>query len=159
MGPAVVDHVIKADLQMLHQSAAVIGVAVIGRFFIQDGEIAGFLDVSRGARDQPQGIVIETAANIVVALLGQGLELVVAPAVPKLGGGDIQNTLPGALGNLVHKAQQVLRRIPETHAATDAAFKHGGRAAHIEGDHALVRVPDVHHSAQLFIVGGEGIVG
>ena len=142
---------------MLQQGAAVLGIAVVGGGLIQDAEVAGLLDVGRRAGNQPQGIVVEAAADVVVALFGEGLILVVAAAVAELGGGDVQDALPCALGNLMDKAQQILAGIAEAHAPAHAAFKHGGGAAHVEGNHALVGVPDVHHAAQLFIGGGQHI--
>ena len=157
MGAPVVHHMVEAGLQVLQQGAAVLGIAVVGGGLVQDAEVAGLLDIGRGAGNQPQGVVVEASADVVVAFLGEGLILVVAAAVAELGGGDVQNALPCALGNLMDKAQQILAGIAEAHAAADAAFKHGSGAAHIEGDHALIGVPDVHHTAKLFIGGGQHI--
>ena len=56
-----------------------------------------------------------------------------------------------------NKAQQILAGIAEAHTAADAALKHGGGPAHIEGDHALVRIPDVHHPIQFFFRGGQRV--
>ena len=83
----------------------------------------------------------------------------VGAAVLKLGGGDIQNALPGAGGDDVHKAQQILTAVPEAHAASGTAFKVAGRAAHVKGDHALVLVPDVDHAVQLFLAGVQMVGG
>ena len=49
------------------------------------------------------------------------------------------------------EAQQVLTAIAEAHAAADAAFKVAGGTAHVEGDHALVLVPQVHLTVQFFV--------
>ena len=159
MRALVVDHMVEAVLQVLQQGAAIVGVAVVGSRLIQDGEVAGLLDVGRCTGDQPQRIVIEAAADVVVALLGQGLVLMVAAAIAELGGSDIQDALTGALRDLVHEAQQILGGIAEAHAAANATLKHGGGTAHIEGHHALVGIPDVDHAAQLLIVSGEGVGG
>ena len=70
----------------------------------------------------------------------------VGGAVRQLGGGNVHECVPGrAPGIMMDKAQQILTAVAEAHAAADAALKVAGRAAHIEGDHALVLVPDVHH--------------
>ena len=50
----------------------------------------------------------------------------------------------------MHEAEQVLTGIAEAHSAADAGFVVGSRAAHIEGDHALVLVPDIHHAIDFF---------
>ncbi len=50
------------------------------------------------------------------------------------------------------EAQKVLAAIAEAHAAADAGLKVGGGPAHVEGDHALVLVPDVHLTVELFVV-------
>ena len=151
MGAFVADHMIKAGFQMLHQGACIRGVGVIGNLFIQDFEITGLLQVSRGSRDQPKGIVVEPPAYLVVALLGERLELVIAPAVPELGRRDIQDALPCPVRRLVDKAQQILRAVAEAQTAADAAFKQRRAAGHVESDHALIRVPDIDHAGELFV--------
>ena len=83
----------------------------------------------------------------------------VGAAILKLGGGDIQNALPCAGRNDVYKAQQILTAVAEAHAAAGPAFKVAGRAAHIEGDHTLILVPDVHHTVQLFLAGFQMVGG
>ena len=51
---------------------------------------------------------MEAGADGVVADLGQGLVLVVGTARRKLGRGDVEDALPGALGSHVHEPQQIL---------------------------------------------------
>ena len=70
--------------------------------------VAGLAQVGVDAGDQPQRVVVEAAADVHVALFGQRLVLVVGAAVRELCGGDVQNTLAGAVRDEVHKAQQVL---------------------------------------------------
>ena len=87
----------------------------------------------------------------------------VGAAVGELGGGNVQNALPRAGGDQMHKAEQILTGIAEAHAAAGAALIIAGRAAHVEGDHALVLVPGIDHAVELFIaaldrVGGQQVV-
>ena len=77
----------------------------------------------------------------------------VGAAILELGGGDIQNAAAGALRDHVDEAQQILAAVAEAHPAADAAFVVAGRAAHVEGDHALVLVPQIDHPVQLLVAG------
>ena len=79
----------------------------------------------------------------------------VGTAVLKLGGSNVQNAFPCAGRDHVDEAQQILTGIPEPHAAADAALVIAGTAAHVEGDHALILVPQAHHPVQLFLAGGQ----
>ena len=153
MGPQVGHGVGDAAAQVLHQGLGQALVIVEGYLLHEDGEIAGFLDVGIRTGNEPQGVVVEAGAHGQIALLGQGLVLVVGAAVRELGGSNVQQTLPGLFGNHMHEAQQVLTGIPEAHATAHAAFKIAGGAGHIEGHHALVLVPDVHHPVYLFVPG------
>ncbi len=96
----------------------------------------------------------------------------VRPAVFELGGGQIQQPFPGPGWGHLHKAQQILVGIPETHAPTHAGLEIGGRAGEVEGDHALIGVPDVDHAVGVGVrrldlidvqqgapVGGQGLEG
>ena len=51
----------------------------------------------------------------------------------------------------MHEAHQVLVGIAETHASANATLEERCRAREVEGDHALVLVPDVHHAVQLVV--------
>src|SRR5690625_5658084 len=126
-------------------------VVIVRHLLIQDGKITGFFNVIGGREDQPQRVVIRVTDNSVVTALGKRLVLVVSRTIFKLSGRDIQNTLFGPVGDLVHKADQVLVGIPKAHAPADTGFKERGTAAHIESHHALVLVPDVHHPVQLLV--------
>ena len=83
----------------------------------------------------------------------------VAAAIAELRRGDVEDAFAGAFGNLMHEAEQVLRRIAEAHAAPDAALEHGGRTAHVERDHALIGIPDIDHASQLLVGRGQHIGG
>ena len=41
-------------------------------FLVQDAEISRLLDVCHRAEDKPHGVIIESAADVVVATLGEG---------------------------------------------------------------------------------------
>ena len=75
----------------------------------------------------------------------------VAAAVRELGGGYVYDTLAGTLRNLMHEAHKVLIGVPEAHSAADSALEERCRTGHVEGDHALVLVPDVDHPVHLLL--------
>ena len=144
---------VEAAAQMLHQRLSLALIVVKGHGLVEDAVVAGLAQISGGARNQPQRVIVKAGAHVPVALFGQGLVLVVGAAVLKLGGSDIEDAAACAFGDHVHEAQQVLAGIAEAHAAADAALVVAGRAAHVEGDHALILVPQVHHPVQLFVAG------
>ena len=158
--PQVLQRVVEAAPQMLHQRLGQRFVVVKGHHLGEDGHIARLLDVGRGAEDQPQRVVVEAGADVEVAALGQRLILVVCTAVRELRRRDVQQAFACARGNQMHKAQQILRGIAEAHAAADAGLVVARRARHVEGDHALILVPDVDHAvkarlAALHLAGGQ----
>ena len=59
----------------------------------------------------------------------------------------------------MHEAKQVLVGIAEAHAASHARLVVGGGTGHIERDHALVLVPDVDHTVELFVAGIDAVGG
>ena len=150
---------VEAAAQVLHQGLRLGGIVVKGNLLLQNGPVAGLPQVGGGTGNEPQRVIVEAGADVPIALFGQGLVLVVGAAVLELGGGDIQNALPGTGGDDVHKAQKILTAVPEAHAASGAAFKVAGRAAHVKGDHALILVPEVHHAVQLFLAGLQMVGG
>ena len=163
VGAFVGRQVAKAAAQVFQQRLGEGVVVVEVHLLVQDAHVAGLAQVGVDGGDQPQRVIVEAGANVHVALFGQWLVLVVGAAVGELCGGDVQNTLAGAGGDEVHKAQQVLATVPETHAAAGAALVVAGGTAHVEGDHALVLVPDIHHTVELFVaapdrVGGQQVV-
>ena len=48
----------------------------------------------------------------------------------------------------MHEAHQVLVGVTEAHPASYAALEKRGAARHVESNHALVLVPDIHHPVQ-----------
>jgi hypothetical protein len=99
---------------------------LIRHWFIQNAPIARLLQVGGHTQNQPKRIVVETAANLIVAAFGQRLVLVICATRLQLRGGEIQDALTGQRRNHVDKAQQVLIGVTEAHAAPDARFKIGG---------------------------------
>ena len=150
---------VEAAAQVLHQGLRLGGVVIKGHLLLQNGPVAGLPQVGSSTGNEPQRVIVEAGADIPVAFFGQGLVLVVGAAVLKLGGGDIQNALPGTGGDDMHKAQQILTAVPEAHAASGTAFVVAGGAAHVKGDHALVLMPDVDHAVQLFLTGFQMVGG
>ena len=111
------------------------------------------LMIGGDADDEPVRIVVEAAADVVVAALGERLVLVVRAAGGQLGGGQIEDALAGARRGHVHKAQQVLIGVAEAQAAADAGLVEGRRARHVEGGHALVGIPDIDHAVGVHVGG------
>ena len=108
MGAKIVGNVLKTHLQMVQERFFAAGNVIIRDGFIKDREVSGFLDVGDGAKEEPERIVIKTAADVVVAALGEGLVLMVAAAVRELSCGNVQDALTGPFRNLVHEANKVL---------------------------------------------------
>ena len=149
----------------VHGTAQVFEQRLLGTFdvverhrFGQDRRVSGFGQVGVHARHEPQRIVVEAAADVGVALLGERLVLVPCGTVLQLGGGDVDDALACAVRNQMHESQQILVGIAEAHAAAHAGFVVGGGTGHVEGDHALVLMPDVHHAVE-FLVSGLHAVG
>ena len=159
MGSQVGHGIVDAAAQVLHEGGGQALVIVEGHLLLQNGEVAGFPQIGIGTGHQPQGVVVEAGAHGQVALLGQGLVLMVGGAVGELGGRNIQQPLSCLFGDHVDKAQQILAGVPEAHAPAHAAFEVAGGTGHIKGDHALVLVPDVDHPVHLLVAGGGGVVG
>ena len=51
----------------------------------------------------------------------------------------------------MYEADEVLVAVAEAHAPAYAALEEGCRAREVEGDHALVLVPDVDHAVEAFV--------
>ncbi len=136
---------------MFHQCCCDAHIIVVRNHLFQDGQVARLADVCTCAGNQPQRVVIEAASDIGVSLFGEGLVLVVRASVLELRRGNINNAFPCALGNQMHETEQVLTGIPKSHSAPDTGLIVGSGAAHVEGDHALVLVPDIDHSVYVFV--------
>ena len=154
VGPQVVDGIAEAAPQVLQQRLLRAGFRVEGHRLVQNGPVARLAEVGVRSGNEPQRVVVKAAAHSQVALLGQGLVLVIGAAVGELGGGNVQDAFPCPLEDHVDEAQQVLTGVTEAHAPAHTAFEVAGGTAHVEGDHALVLVPDVYHAVQLLVTGG-----
>jgi len=124
---------------------------VEGHHLIEDREVACLLDISHGTEDKPAGVIVETAADIVVTTLGQGLVLVVATTIRELCRSDVDDALTSTWRYLMNKAHEVLIGITEAHATTYTTLEETCTAREVKGDHALVLVPDVHHAVELVV--------
>ena len=69
----------------------------------------------------------------------------------KLRRGQVEDALPRARRDHVHKTEQVLIRVAKAHAAPDARLVERSRARHVERDHALIGVPDVDHAVRVSV--------
>ena len=49
----------------------------------------------------------------------------------------------------MEEAEQILTGITEAHAAADTGFIVGSGTGHVEGNHALVLVPDIDHAVDV----------
>jgi len=141
----------QAALQMFVKRGFTAGLIVIRDHLVKNRPVAGLLEISAGAEDQPEGIVIEIAADVVVAAFGQRLVLMIGAPAGQLGGRQVQHPLAGALRHHVDEAEEVLIGIAEAEAAADAGLVEGGRARHVESGHALIGVPDIDHAVGMFI--------
>ena len=148
-----------AMLKNIGKGRFVVFVIIKGDLFGEDAHVSRFRNVGIGAGDQPQRVVVESAANVRVAPLCQRLVLVPGGAVLFLDGRNVDDAFARAVGDHVYKSQQVLAAVAKSHAAPDPALVIGSGAAHVEGNHALVLVPDIHHSVQFLVGGGDGIGG
>ena len=122
----VVDDVIHRDLQVLEEGDLRTGLVVEGHHLVEDREVARLLDIGHGAEDEPAGVVVEAAADIIVAALGEGLVLVVTATVGELRGSDVDDALTSAWGYLMDEAHEVLIGVAEAHATTYAALEERG---------------------------------
>ena len=159
MGTFMGDRVIDTSAQMLHKRLRDGHIVVEGDHFVQDGLVARLTDIGTGGGNQPERVIIEAAADVRVALLGQGLVLMISAAVRELGGSDVDDPFPGPFGDQVDKAQQILTGITEAHAPADTGLIIGSRPGHIEGDHALILVPDIDHTVDLGMETGHMVFG
>ena len=149
--------IVEAAAQMLQQRLCQRRIVVKVHRLVEDAPVAGLPQIGVRAGDEPERIVVEAAAHGQIALFGQRLVLVIGAAVGKLRRRNVQDPLTGTFGDHMYEAQQVLTGIAEAHPAAHAAFIIAGRAAHVEGDHALVLVPDVDHAVQLLITAADMI--
>ena len=145
MGTEPLERVAQGALQVLVQGTLRARLVVVRDRLVEDPAIARLLDVGGDSEDQPQRVVVEPGADGVVAALGQRLVLVVGAAGRELGGGDVEDPLPGSRRHHVDEAEEVLVRVAESHPPAEARLEKGGRAGQVERGHALVGVPDVDH--------------
>ena len=103
----VLDDMIHRDLQVVEEGYLRTGLVVEGHHLIEDREVACLLDISHGTEDKPAGIIIEATADIIVTALCQGLILMVATAIRELRGSDVDDTLTGTWGDLMHEAHEM----------------------------------------------------
>ena len=153
--PQVVQDVVERYPEVLQQADFGPGTVVEGDRFVEYAEVAGLLDVCDGAEDEPERVVVESAAYVVVAALGERLVLVVAPSVGELRRCYVDYPFAGALRDLVHEAHEVLVGVPESHSAAYPALEERCAAGHVESDHALVLVPYVDHPVQPGVTAAE----
>ncbi len=151
VGSQSIQRVLDRPLKVFEQGHFGAWLVFVGHQFIKDGKIPGFLHISCCCQYQPVRVVIEIGTHIVVAAFGQRGVLVESAAVGKLGGCQIKQPFAGALRHNMHKTQQILGGIAKAHAASNPAFKVRSRTAHVEGDHALVGIPDVDHAVGVFV--------
>src|SRR5690554_195920 len=126
-------------------------LVVEGYGLVQYREVTRLLYISGCTENQPERVIIKATPNLIVPFLSEGLVLVVAGAIVKLRGGDVNDPLAGPFGDLMYEAEQILVGVTKTHPAPDAALEVGCRTGEAEGDHALVLVPDVHHPVQFLL--------
>jgi hypothetical protein len=151
--PDAVQGVPDGALEMLVERRLGARLVVVRDRLVEDRGVPRFLEVCGHAKDQPGRVVVEAAADVVVAALGQRLVLVISAAARQLGGGDVEDSLAGARGNHVDESEEILVRVAEAHAPADARLEAGRGARHVERHHALVGVPDVDHPVHVLAAG------
>ena len=73
----------------------------------------------------------------------------ISAAVRELCRRNVDDPLSCALGNQMYKTEQVLAGISEAHSPADTGLVIGSASGHVEGDHALVLIPDIDHPVHL----------
>ena len=155
MWTKVIDDMIERNGEVVKQTHFRTQHIIERHFFVQNAKIAGFFDISRCSENQPHRVVVEALSYFVVSFFGQWLILMVATAVGKLRRGNIDDAFACTFGYLVHKTYQILVRVAETHATTNAAFEKRCRTRKTECYHALILIPYIHHAVELFFVRGD----
>ncbi len=145
-------NMIKGSLEVVDEGLRSGRIGIERSHVIEDVDIAGLLDVCSNTEDKPHGVVVEAGACVRVALLGERLILMVCRAVLKLNRSDVDDSLACVLRNEVDETGEVLAGVTEAHAAADTALEVGSGTGHIEGDHALILVPDVDHAVHLLVI-------
>ena len=100
-----VERVLEAALQVLVERLLGARLIVVGHRLVENAPVAGLLDIGGNADDQPVRIVVEVAANVVVAALGERLVLVIGATGRQLRRGQVEDALARARRHHVHEAQ------------------------------------------------------
>ena len=116
------ERVVHAPAQVLHKGLCEGVIIIKGYRLIQNRDVAGLADISADSSDEPERVIIESAADIGVAFLGEGLILMIRAAVRELRGGDIDDSLSCAFGYQMYESEQILTGIPKAHASADAGL-------------------------------------
>jgi hypothetical protein len=74
------------------------GLVIVRNGFIQNAPIACLFKIRCHSQHQPERVIVEIRADIVVAAFGQRLVLMIRTAVRELRRGEVQNPLAGAFG-------------------------------------------------------------
>ena len=69
------DRVVHAPAQMLHEGLRERIIIIKRHRFVQNRDVAGLSDISADSCDEPERVIVKSAADIRVALLGEGLVL------------------------------------------------------------------------------------
>ena len=113
-------------LQVLEEGDLRTGLVVKRYHFVENREVACFLDIGNGTEDEPAGVVVEASADVVISTLGEWLVLVVTSAVGELRRCDVDDTLTGTWWYLMYETHEVLVGVTEPHATSHAALEEGG---------------------------------
>ena len=145
------DGEMEAPTEMLHERLRIREIRIPGTGFIENREVTGLREIGMCAGNQPERIIVETATDVSIALLGQRLVLMIAGAIRKLCVRDVEDAFACAGRNQMDEPEQVLTAVTEAHATAHAALEVGGGAGHVEGHHALILIPDIHDAVQLLV--------
>ena len=120
--PEPIEGVPETPLHVFEEGCFAPGPVVVLNGRIQNCPVPRLFEICGDPDDQPEGIVIKIAADIIVPPFRQRLVLVVCAAALELRGREIENALPGTLRDHVHEPQEILRRIPESEPPADSRF-------------------------------------
>ena len=87
----------------------------------------------------------------------------IGTSILKLSSSNIQDSLSCALRNQMNETKKVLTGIAEAHSAPGSGLIVGSRAGHVEGNHALILIPDICHTVYmrilaLYMIAGEQLI-
>ena len=95
---------IEGNVEVLEHCVLAFRIVIERNVCVEDAPVACLLDISCYGKDHPERVIGEVAADIRITLLCERLVLVIASAVRKLCGSDVDESFSCTLRNLVYKS-------------------------------------------------------